>query len=288
MSYLEKIADMVDEADEIAAGSMLENEHVKIAMLDDAAADLADIAEYYGSEDLMKVAEVIDAMVAEEAADVDDTMNKLASMVEAGPATAGLIEKRASEDFEENMYDEAERISLLDEISDFVKEAAIDVDDGYLYDIGDTVGDIADYDADALTEIAKEAGMLGDAGSWLGEKARAFGHGIASGASARDIRESYGKTRDIMKKPLKFLDSDARKALIKKRQKAVDAAEKKLYEARHLPSGKRGQKIIAQNRANLRSALWQGTKGLGKTSLVYGLPAGAVGYGAYQYGKSRR
>jgi len=181
--------------------------------------------------------------------------------------------------------EEYEKVAALDEISEFVKEAAIDIGDEDLYDAGEFLSDIAEDDA---IELSKEAGMLSDTGSWIGEKGRAFGRQIASGASARDIRESYGRTRDIMKKPLRFLDSDARKALVRKKRQAVREAKQELRAAKHLPSGKRGQKIIAQNRADLRSALWQGTKGLGKTGLVYGAPAGALGYGAYRYGNRRR
>jgi len=189
MSYLEKIAGMVEEADEYAADSLLENEHVKIAMLDDAAAELVKAAEYYDSEDLMKVAEIVDAMVITEATEVDDTMNKIAEMAEAGPATAGLFEKRASEDFETNMSDEVERVQLLGEISDFVKEAGAEAEDEGLYGVGEALGDIAEYDADALTEIAKEAGVLGDAGEWIGRKARNLKTMIKYEAKAKTMRD---------------------------------------------------------------------------------------------------
>lgn len=281
MSYLEKIAGMLEEAEGNAFDTMVEDAHVKIAMLDDVAEGLSEAANHYDSEELMKVAEVIDAMVVTEVAEVDDTLNKIAEMAEAGPATVGLIEKRAGNEFETNVSDEAERIQLLDEISDFVKEAAIEAEDESLFTIGEAVGDIAESDAQVLEEIAKEAGF-----SWKG-----ISQWMGSAAKAKDLRVAARRLKGMKGTQLKFVNAASRKKALAREAKNLRKTRSKIRSIKGLASGMAGKATVKANRKLLRGNLMAGAKGAGKTGFLYTAPAailGGTGYGAYRLGKDNR
>jgi hypothetical protein len=285
MNSLEKIAAMVEEAESNTFDTMVEEAHTKIAMLDDVTTELEKAANFYESEELMKVAEVLGAMVLEEAAEIDDTMAKIAEMASAGPTTAGLLEKRAGDSFEENLAHEAERIKLLSDISDFVKEAAAEADDEALNTIGDAVGDIAESDAEALEAIAKEAGIMTGAKEWLASKASKAKGYLTPIAKGEEVKGALKDLKGMKGSQFRFMDKASRSKAIAAQESKIAKAKAKIEAVKALASGSAGKMAVKGNRSDLAKTLLAGAKGAGKTGLLYGVPAAGVagaGYGTYR------
>ena len=248
MSYLEKIAEKVGATQESNLAESVELAHAKVAMLDDAYSALSKLAEDYDSPELSEAAEIMGAIVENEAMDVDDTLQKMASMINAGPTVSGLLEKRAEAEFDTELLNECERIALLGDISDFTKTAAEEANDDDLQKVAEVIDEVIVSDLEELDGILKQAGIQTQAFmDWLG----------ANSAKAGDFFKGlYGKTKDI--------------ALAKQ----LRSGSESLLKARSAGA----QNIV---KGKTKKALKDLIPGAAKTLGLYGA-AGVAGYGGYK------
>lgn len=249
MSYLEKIAEKVGAVQESTLERSIELAHEKVAMLDDIYGALTKMAEAYDSQELSEAAEIMGAVVENEAMDVDNTLQKMAEMFTAGPTVSGLLEKRAEAQFEGELLNECERIALLGDIADFTKTAAEEVGDADMWKVAEAIEGIIVSDLEELDGILKQAGItLSGFQKWLGENSARVGDFFKS---------LYGSTKGVAK-------------------------------GTQLRSGVRDFKAIGNQMGgeSVKKILrTEGAKKIGlgaaKTGLLYG-GAGAAGYGGYR------